>query len=90
MRIAFEKVLNPVENVIWYVQPGILLYHSAVTHDVKCLGKIQSLDNDEWMSSEESGDSDRVEKFYESCSNRPSGLKSILVIEADSNRRTPK
>jgi hypothetical protein len=53
VRVVTEESLNPVVNIIWDLELEVLVEHSTVTHTIKCLGKIQSIDNDEQVCVEE-------------------------------------
>jgi len=44
--VVLEKVNDPVVDIVWYFRSGAFVEQFAVSDGVKCLGKVDDVDND--------------------------------------------
>jgi len=80
-----EKRLNPVVDMVWYIETRELVKDSTVTDTVECLGKIQCIDDDIRIALKMVNDC--MEEVYKGCCCGGTWVKGELVREAESWRR---
>ena len=76
-----EEVFNPVVDLIRKIHPGIFVQYRNVTYAVKCLGEIQGIRYDVWVSGKVGGDS--VQQLNECCNSGTSWLESKLTMKTE-------
>ena len=76
-----EEVFNPLADVIRHIHPRIFVQYGTVTYAVKCLGEIQGIHYDVWVSGKVGGDS--VQQLNESCGSGTIGLDSKLIMKTE-------